>query len=217
MEHYEHIGSIEIVAEFETFVVIRKPAGMLSVPGRGPDKADCAASRFRELFPDAIDQPAIHRLDMETSGLLVMARTVESHRAISRQFEQRIVDKEYVAIVDGVVEESHGRIELPFRLDVENRPYQIYDEQYGKIGITDWKKLSVENGQSRIHFFPVTGRTHQLRLHSAHPKGLGFPIVGDCLYGTGTDYVSMKLHAAFLAFNDPITGERLEFNSEIPF
>ncbi len=209
--------TIEVVAKFETFAVIRKPGGMLSVPGRGPEKADCAASRFRELFPDAIAQPSIHRLDMETSGLLVMARTADAHRAISRQFEARVVDKEYVAIVDGVVEEESGRIELPFRLDVDNRPYQIYDEEFGKIGVTEWKRLSVENGRTRIHFFPITGRTHQLRLHSSHPKGLGFPIVGDCLYGTGTDYVSMKLHAAYLSFNHPETGERLEFRSEVPF
>lgn len=209
--------TIVVIAEFETFAVIRKPGGMLSVPGRGPEKADCAASRFREIFPDAIPQPSIHRLDMETSGLLVMARTADAHRAISRQFESRVVDKEYVAIVDGVVEEESGRIELPFRLDVDNRPYQIYDEEFGKIGVTEWKKLAVENGRTRIHFFPITGRTHQLRLHSSHAKGLGFPIVGDCLYGTGTDYVSMKLHAAYLAFNHPETGERLEFRSEVPF
>jgi len=209
--------NIEIVAEYETFAVIRKPGGMLSVPGRGPEKADCAVLRFRQHFPDSIVQAAVHRLDMETSGLLVMAKTAHTHRALSMQFEARQVYKEYVAVVDGIVEADSGRIELPFRLDVDNRPYQIYDEVHGKMGVTEWEKLSVENGQTRVRFVPLTGRTHQLRLHSSHSKGLGFPIVGDCLYGTGTDYYSLKLHAAYLSFYHPQTGEKLEFNSQIPF
>jgi tRNA pseudouridine32 synthase/23S rRNA pseudouridine746 synthase len=212
---------LRIVHEDEGFCVVLKPGGLLSVPGRTPENQDCVVSRFLELYPEAPPQCAVHRLDWETSGLLLMARTKEAHRALSMQFEARTVQKRYVAVVDGVVEAEGGRIELPFRLDVDNRPYQIYDPIHGKLGVTDWKNLGVEDFGipgtdlrrlcTRIDFYPVTGRTHQLRLHAMHPEGLGFPIVGDCLYGTGKDVNELRLHAAFLAFDHPLTGERLAF------
>jgi tRNA pseudouridine32 synthase / 23S rRNA pseudouridine746 synthase len=208
---------LKIIAEFESFVVVYKPSGLLSVPGRTPENQDCVTERFKVLYPDAIPHPSIHRLDWETSGIIVVARTKEAHRQISIQFQKRKVEKHYVAVVDGIVEEAEGQIELPFRLDVDNRPHQMYDEEHGKIGISDWKNLGIEGNTTRIYFNPLTGRTHQLRLHSMHAKGLGFPIVGDCLYGTGTDVDQLKLHACYISFFNPETGERIEFHSDAPF
>jgi tRNA pseudouridine32 synthase / 23S rRNA pseudouridine746 synthase len=206
-----------IVHKDPSFVVINKPGGLLSVPGRGPENQDCVVRRIKTIFTESIDQPAVHRLDMYTSGLMVLALTRESHRHLSRQFEQRIVEKRYIALLDGVVREESGVITLPFRLDTENRPYQIYDPERGKIGTTLWKRLDITSGKTRLEFRPLTGRTHQLRLHASHPLGLGLPIIGDRLYGSGLEGERMLLHASFLSFLHPDTGRRIEFNSPAPF
>ena len=198
-------------------VVVEKPGGLLSVPGRGPDKQECVVNQLKAVYPDMIEQPSVHRLDMDTSGLMVLARTKEAHRALSIAFQNREVEKEYIALLDGEVEAETGRIILPFRLDPDNRPYQVYDEKYGKVGETVWVKLSSENGRTRILFRPLTGRTHQLRLHSSHEYGLGAPIVGDRLYGTGTAPGQLKLHASYLKFHHPVTDKVMEFRSEPPF
>lgn len=203
---------LEIVHEDDAFVIVNKQGGMLSVPGRGQEKIDSVTHRVRQMFPGCIEQPAVHRLDMDTSGLMVVARAAEAMSELSRQFRERETDKRYIALLDGVVEEEQGVIELPFRLDVENRPFQIYDEVHGKLGTTHWKKLAIEGGKTRVEFIPITGRTHQLRLHSAHEKGLGIPIVGDPFYGAGTGPGQMKLHACELSFKHPITGERMSFS-----
>lgn len=216
MRSYPEDG-MEIVFADEAIVVVGKPGGLLAVPGRGPDKQDCIAARLRHLFPAMIDQPAVHRLDMYTSGLMVFAVTAEAHKVLSRQFEDRLVDKRYMALVEGVVAGESGEIRLPFRLDPDNRPLQIYDPLHGKLGITRWQKVAVEGQYTRIIFTPFTGRTHQLRVHSAHPLGLAAPIVGDSLYGTGQDGDRMCLHATFLQFHHPLTGKALQFHSEPPF
>ncbi len=209
---------IKILHEDAEFVVVEKPSGMLSVPGRGPEKADCVTARVRALFPECIEQPAPHRLDMDTSGILVVALTSEAHRNLSIQFQNRDTKKRYVALLDGILEgESSGTIELPFRLDVDNRPHQIYDPKYGKMGVSHWRKFGDEGGYSRIEFIPVTGRTHQLRVHAAHEKGLGIPILGDPLYGNGVGPAEMKLHACELIFAHPVTGKEMSFYSEAPF
>jgi len=208
---------INIIHTEPGFLVVNKPGGLLSVPGRGPDKQDCVVNRVRTLYPDIIEQPAVHRLDMYTSGIMLIARTKKTHRLLSIQFEQRKVHKEYIAILDGVVKGTEGIIELAFRLDTENRPYQIYDPEQGKTGITRWKKIGIQQNQTRILFFPLTGRTHQLRLHSAHPLGLGIPIVGDALYGQGEEGDQMLLHASVLSFLHPKTGEHMEFISKPDF
>lgn len=195
------------------FVVIEKPGNLLSVPGRGPDRQNCVTRQVRELFPDCIEHPAVHRLDMATSGLMVVALTREGQRALSIQFQERKVDKTYIAVVDGLVAEDSGEITLPFRLDPDNRPHQVYDEEQGKMGVTRYQVLSRTESHSRIEFTPLTGRTHQLRLHSAHPKGLGYGIVGDSLYGTGQDGDTMLLHAATLSFYHPETNALLSFHS----
>jgi tRNA pseudouridine32 synthase/23S rRNA pseudouridine746 synthase len=203
---------LTIVHEDADFVVVDKESGMLSVPGRGPEKRDCVTERVRMLYPGCIEQPAVHRLDMDTSGLLVVARNSESHRTLSMQFQRRQTGKRYIAMLDGVLEGEAGTIQLRFRLDVDNRPFQIYDEIHGKMGITHWKRLEVEDGLTRVAFEPVTGRTHQLRVHAAHERGLGIPIVGDPLYGRGTGPAQLRLHACDLTFQHPTTGEELSFH-----
>ncbi len=209
--------SIRFIHVDTSFVVVEKPGGLLSVPGRGPDKQDCVAGRVKALFRDCIAQPAVHRLDMQTSGLMVLALTSKAHRLLSRQFESRQVEKRYIALLEGVVEHQAGEIRLPFRLDPDNRPYQIHDPLHGKTAITLWKRLSVAEGKTRVVFTPLTGRTHQLRVHAAHPLGLGCPIIGDRLYGHGRDDQAMLLHACFLAFRHPLTGEAVHFSSTESF
>lgn len=210
-------GELKIVYRDPAFVVVEKPGGLLAVPGRGEDKQDCVVARLRGLLPETIAQPAVHRLDMYTSGLMVLAVTAEAHRQLSRQFEERRVEKRYIALLDGLVAGEAGEIRLPFRLDPDNRPYQIHDPLRGKMGITRWRLLAVENGRTRIEFTPLTGRTHQLRLHAAHRLGLGVPIVGDRLYGHGREGERMLLHAAHLAFAHPSTGEPVSLDSPAPF
>lgn len=198
-------------------VVVDKPSGVLSVPGRGPEKQACVSAQIRAAHPGCPNHPAAHRLDMDTSGLLVFGLTAASHRHLSLQFQNRTCAKAYVALLDGVPEEAAGTVELPFRLDIDNRPTQIYDPVHGKWGITHWEILGVENGRARVRMVPETGRTHQLRVHAAHPKGLGIPIVGDPLYGTGTGPGQLKLHAAELSLDHPDSGERLTFHAPTPF
>ena len=217
----KHMLGLDIVYCDASLLVVNKEGGLLSVPGRGEDKQDCVESRVRRLFPSAPKQCAVHRLDMDTSGLLVLALDKETHRRLSMQFMQQEVEKEYVALLEGVIKEEGGEVHLPFRLDVDHRPYQIYDEERGKWGTTIWKKVRVESSSvgmvTRIHFKPLSGRTHQLRLHSSHPKGIGHAIIGDRLYGTGKEGDRLCLHASFLSFIHPHTKEKLCFTSPVPF
>ncbi|MEA3466699.1 MAG: RluA family pseudouridine synthase [Thermodesulfobacteriota bacterium] len=199
------------------FLVVNKPGGLLAVPGRGPDKQDCVVNRVKALYPDCIKQPAVHRLDMYTSGIMLLARNKETHRKLSIQFEKRQVKKEYIALLDGLLENEEGLIELPFRLDPANRPLQIYDPEQGKTGITRWRKIEAEGNTTRVLFSPLTGRTHQLRVHAAHPLGLGVPIVGDTLYGRGKEGGRMFLHASFLSILHPRTGKQIAFSSKPVF
>jgi tRNA pseudouridine32 synthase / 23S rRNA pseudouridine746 synthase len=209
--------AMTVIYEDAFIVVVEKASGFLSVPGRGEEKYDSVASRVKDTYEGCITQPAVHRLDMATSGILVLGLTKEAHRNLSIQFQRSFVEKKYCALIEGIVEAKGGVIELPFRLDVDNRPHQIYDPVHGKVGLTHWQNLSIEGSHTRVLFEPKTGRTHQLRLHASHSLGLGFPIVGDFLYGTGTDYNQLKLHAFFLSFCHPETGETLKFESIIPF
>lgn len=215
----KYILGLDLLYSDEDIAVIAKPAGMLSVPGRGEDKLDSASTRIRQLFPSAPAIPSVHRLDMDTSGIMVFAKTEEAKRELSRQFEERETEKVYIALLRGVIRENEGTIELPIRLDVDNRPYQIVDHVQGKKAVTHWRKLGVEirDGEklTRIEFHPKTGRTHQLRVHSA--SGLGHSIKGDRLYGTRTEGERLCLHAESLTFTHPRTGERMTFSAEAPF
>jgi tRNA pseudouridine32 synthase/23S rRNA pseudouridine746 synthase len=218
----KHLLGLDIVYCDETLLVVNKKAGMLSVPGRGEDMQDCVESRVKKLFLHCIKQPAVHRLDMDTSGLLVLCLEAKAHRNLSIQFMDGRIEKDYVALLEGLITEQKGMIKLPFRLDTENRPRQIYDENQGKWGVTDWEKLGVEYFQknrlaTRILFSPKTGRTHQLRVHSAHEKGLGHPIIGDRLYGKQEPGQRMLLHACKISFTHPVTLEQLCFESEPEF
>jgi len=208
---------LNIVHKDPDFVVVDKPSGLLSVPGKGPENADCVSSRVRRLFPECMEHPSVHRLDMDTSGLIVMALNAGAQRGLSIQFQNREIRKRYVALLEGEVSESKGKIELAFRVDVNDRPRQIYDEVNGKLGITHWQKVGVEDGKTRISMIPITGRTHQLRVHAAHERGLGVPIVGDPLYGNGTGPAQLKLHACELGFQHPVTGDALHFESAPAF
>ena len=210
-------AEIDILFSDSTILLVNKPGGLLSVPGKGPDNADCVVSRMRALFPELPEQPAVHRLDLHTSGIMLLALTPQAHRNLVRQFQYRLVVKKYLAIVEGHVSGDSGTIELAFRLDPENRPRQVYDPVNGKQGVTLWKKIKEQGHNTRIEFTPLTGRTHQLRLHAAHPEGLGCPIVGDYLYGSGQDGDKMMLHSSYLAFNHPATGQQRVFESEPPF
>lgn len=214
---FPSILGLEILYRDSQLIVVNKPSGLLSVPGRGEDKQDCVVSRVKKLFPDCIDQPSVHRLDMETSGLLVLAFTAESHKNLSMQFEKGLVHKKYTALLDGILKgkEKEGVFKLKFRLDVNNRPHQIYDEVNGKIGITEWKNEGVEvrnkRKYTRITFIPHTGRTHQLRLASSDPHGFGIPIAGDSLYGNCEHEKRLLLHAKELSFYHPVSGKLMTF------
>ncbi len=208
---------VTVIYQDSSVVVVNKPPGFLSVPGRGPDKQDCVVRRIRDHFRDCIAQPSVHRLDMDTSGLMVLALTADAHRHLSIQFQDRSIQKEYVAVLEGIIKGNSGEIRLSFRLDPDNRPVQIYDPVHGKPGITLWKKTAVEDNRTRMLFTPLTGRTHQLRVHSAHPLGLGCPIVGDRLYGNGRAGSRLLLHASRLSFTHPVSAERLEFDQAPEF
>jgi len=199
----------------EYLLVVDKPAGLLSVPGRGEGKEDCLASRVEAIFADAL---IVHRLDMDTSGLLLMARGKEMQGALSRLFRERLVDKRYVAVVDGLLAQDAGEVDLPLICDWPNRPRQKVDFDIGKRSLTKFALLDRDTsiGRSRVALEPVTGRSHQLRVHMAT---LGHPILGDDLYG-GEAYGKadrLLLHAMDLAFEHPVSGARLEFHCDAPF
>lgn len=198
-------------------VVVNKPSGLLSVPGKGPENQDCVVTRVQAMFPECRRFPTVHRLDMDTSGILVLGLTARAQRELSIQFQERQVSKRYVAVLDGLLSRNAGLVELPLRLDVDNRPYQVVDRVHGKHALTEWKTIGIESGRTRVQFIPYTGRSHQLRVHAAHPEGLGCPIVGDRLYGSGTGPGQLHLHAEYLKFVHPKTGETMEFQTEPAF
>jgi tRNA pseudouridine32 synthase/23S rRNA pseudouridine746 synthase len=208
---------LAILYSDESLVVVEKPGGLLSVPGRGPAGADSVVARLQQLWPRCLGQPAVHRLDMDTSGLMVLAMNRAAHRHLSAQFAERQVVKHYAALLEGLVPTAGGEIVLPFRLDPDNRPCQIYDPLHGKLGISRWQKLAACGQRTLVAFQPLTGRTHQLRLHASHPLGLGCPIVGDRLYGTRSPGEELLLHAAHLAFRHPDTNQWLQFCAPPPF
>lgn len=195
-------------------IVIDKPAGLLSVPGRGADKADCAIARVQADYPDAL---TVHRLDMGTSGLLLMARGKEMQRLLSALFERGEVDKTYLADVWGAPSPAAGEIDLPLITDWPRRPRQIVDPVLGKPSLTLYETLSSAGGISSLKLTPLTGRSHQLRVHLA---AIGHPILGDELYASGeaqTARPRLALHAWQLGFTHPVTGERIDFEAPCPF
>lgn len=195
-------------------IVFEKPTGLLSVPGIGPAKADCLASRAAAAFPGA---RIVHRLDRDTSGLIVMARDREAHRELSRQFQDREVDKTYEAITAGLVAIDEGTIDAPIRKDMDNPPKQLIDDVHGRPSVTRWKVIERLADRTRLQLHPLTGRSHQLRLHLL---SIGHPILGDDLYAPSEFRKAaprLMLHATKLGLSHPTSGESMIFESPCPF
>jgi len=204
---------LPVLFEDEAIIVVNKPSEFLSVPGKNIN--DSVYTRIKEMRPEAEGPLIVHRLDMSTSGCLVLAKTEQAYRFLQRQFVKRHVKKRYVALLEGVVSEDEGTIELPLRVDLEDRPRQLVCYEHGSPAKTHFKVVERRENRTLIHFFPITGRTHQLRVHSAHQLGLGSPIVGDDLYGTIDS--RLHLHAEYLEFQHPVTKRMVKFKAPVPF
>jgi len=214
-------GPAEPVVVYEDghLLVVNKPSGLLTVPGRSAALEDSVVTRLRVRYPDATGPLVVHRLDLDTSGLLLCAKDHSTSSALQRLFSLRAIDKRYVARLDGTVAVDHGHITLPLRVDIDDRPRQIHDPVFGKSADTEWRVLSREHGYARVQFIPHSGRTHQLRVHAAHPQGLDAPIVGDRLYGRTVpqDGERLQLHAERLAFVHPVSGASVVIEQPAPF
>ncbi len=213
LENYGKGKKVEILYEEETFAVVLKPYHFLSAPGKHIE--DSVWLRMKNHFPAAQGPIIVHRLDMATSGIMLIAKTKEAYKNLQAQFINRSVKKRYTALLNGKIEKETGTINLPLRGDMNDRPRQMVCLKYGKKAATEFKKLKEINGKTLVHFFPITGRTHQLRMHASHPNGLNTPIVGDVLYGTKAN--RLHLHASYIKFTHPENGTTLEFEYEIDF
>ncbi len=206
-------GPPVIVHADDHLILADKPAGLLSVPGKGAEKADCLITRLQRLFPRVL---LVHRLDNDTSGLIVFARTSAAQVALAGQFERRETEKVYLARVAGTVAGDRGTVDLPLTVDWPNRPRQHVNRETGRTAVTDWEVAARLPGETRMLLMPRTGRSHQLRVHMAE---IGHPILGDPLYADGParDQPRLMLHAWRLAFRHPASGERTAFEAAAPF
>ncbi|MCV2871887.1 RluA family pseudouridine synthase [Defluviimonas sp. WL0050] len=205
---------LTVIHADHAILVVDKPAGLLSVPGKGEDLADCLIARIQALYPEVL---LVHRLDRDTSGVMVFALTRHAQRELSAQFESRKTKKAYRARLWGHLEPKEGTVDLPLIVDWPNRPRQHVDHVNGKPAQTGWKVLGHdEDGTTRVRLFPLTGRSHQLRVHMME---LGHPILGDPLYAEGAarDHPRLMLHAESLRFNHPETGKGMTFTAPVPF
>ena len=204
---------LDILFEDSHIVVVNKPSGLLSVPGRGEHLADCLLSRVQSVFPEAL---LVHRLDRDTSGVMVFAMTAHAQRSLSMQFEKRTTKKTYIARVAGEVGEKTGTVDLPLIVDWPNRPLQKVCHETGKPAVTDWRVLKSGGGESRMRLSPKTGRSHQLRVHML---AIGHVILGDPLYATGAalNHPRLMLHSEELRLNHPESGKGLSFRAKAPF
>ena len=204
---------IKIVYEDEVLLVVSKPAEFLSVPGKKIQ--DSVYQRIIELYPEATGPLIVHRLDMSTSGLLLIAKDEETYVKLQSQFIKRTIKKRYVALLDGVLKEKQGFIDLPLRVDLDDRPRQLVCYEHGKQAQTKWEVIEVKDNQTRVYFYPISGRTHQLRVHASHEMGLKTPIIGDDLYGKKSN--RLHLHAEQLIFTHPVTKEILTIQEAADF
>lgn len=204
---------IKIVYEDEVLLVINKPAEFLSVPGKKIQ--DSVYQRIKEMYPEATGPLIVHRLDMSTSGLLLIAKDEETYVKLQSQFIKRTIKKRYVALLDGVLKEKEGFIDLPLRVDLDDRPRQLVCFEHGKQAQTKWEVIEVKNNKTRVYFYPISGRTHQLRVHASHELGLKTPIVGDDLYGAKSN--RLHLHAEQLIFTHPVTQQIITILEEATF
>lgn len=205
--------SIKTIFEDDDIVVISKPEGLLSVPGINVQ--DSVYLRMKEKYPLASGPLIVHRLDMATSGIMVIAKSKMVHKRLQNQFIKRTVKKTYVALLDGVIEKENGVIDLPLRGDIDDRPRQLVCYEHGKKAKTEWKKINSTDNKTKVYFHPITGRTHQLRMHASHPLGLNAAILGDELYGKSKK--RLYLHAESISFTHPTTNEKMSFSSESEF
>lgn len=204
---------LEIIYQDESMLVINKPHDFLSVPGKSIK--DSVLTRLRERFPQATGPLIVHRLDMATSGLMLIALSQRANKSLTKQFRSRTIEKQYVALIEGELNQERGNIELPLRGDLYDRPRQLVCFEHGKHAETSWQVLEIINGRTKLRLNPKTGRTHQLRVHCAHTKGLGMPIVGDCLYGQVNS--RLHLHAQSIRFLHPYTHVEMFFELEADF
>ena len=204
---------LDVIHEDHELLVVNKPSGLLSVPGRGEHLADCLLKRVQDAFPQAL---LVHRLDRDTSGLIAFALSPHAQRHLSRQFEERKVKKTYVARVWGRLEPKAGTVDLPLIVDWPNRPRQMVDHENGKPAVTDWRVLKASDSESRVRLMPKTGRSHQLRVHML---ALGHPILGDPFYADGEalNFPRLMLHSEELRIGHPDGGEGMRFRAKAPF
>lgn len=212
-ENWAEDKELEILFQDEAMVIVNKPSGLLSVPGK--TIKDSAYTRLQAMFPDVEGPFVIHRLDMATSGILVFALTKRANKSLQKQFITRGVQKRYMALLEGVLTEPEGEISLPMRGDPDDRPRQLVCFEHGKPAETYWQLIEVKDGRSKVYMYPKTGRTHQLRVHSAHHMGLNMAMVGDGLYGEKAD--RLHLHAEMLELDHPYSKERMCFQAECEF
>jgi tRNA pseudouridine32 synthase/23S rRNA pseudouridine746 synthase len=205
--------NLEIIFEDEWIVAVNKPTDLLSTPGK--NIVDSVFTRIQSMYPEASGPLIVHRLDMATSGILLCAKDENTYKKLQFQFIKRKVEKRYLALLAGILETNKGTIELPLRVDLDNRPNQIVCHQYGKRAVTEWEKLETNNDTTLVSFKPITGRTHQLRVHAAHQLGLNTPIIGDDLYGKKGK--RLCLHATYLKFSHPHTKQYIELTCPITF
>ncbi|MEG3921552.1 pseudouridine synthase [Microcoleus sp. T3_A4] len=208
---------LPIIYEDKWFIAVNKPSGLLSVPGRYFENQDSVFSRLHSLLPDSLNLTIVHRLDLETSGILLLARDKETSSQLRQQFAKKQVHKVYEAVLSGTVKVDAGTIDLPLWGDPENRPYQQVNWECGKPSVTRFQVMAREGNCDRVEFLPLTGRTHQLRVHAADVRGLGIPILGDRLYGCRAAANRLHLHARELSFEHPQLGEKLHLQAETPF
>jgi len=207
-------GELEELYRDEDIVVVNKPPFFLSVPGRHPENFDSVQSRIQADVPEAM---AAHRLDLDTSGIMIVALHKEALKLVQKQFQERLVDKEYIAVVDGIVKQDTGEVQLPLRCDWPNRPKQMVCYEHGKNAHTKYEVIERSEGSTRLRLIPITGRSHQLRVHTME---IGHPILGCDLYATPEALVRsdrLLLHARHLRFKHPISGEQMEFINEAEF
>ena len=206
-------AGLDIIYDDRWLTVVNKPSGMLTVPGKALE--DSLLTRYQAAHPEATGPIVVHRLDQETSGLVLFAKDKASHKALQQQFENHTISKRYIALLDGVVQQDEGVIDLPIRPDVDDRPRQRVDHEHGKPAVTRYRVLERRGPVTRIELEPLTGRTHQLRVHASHPLGLNCPIVGDRLYGTASS--RLMLHAQSITFTHPATGRELSVEAPPEF
>ena len=199
---------LEIVYEDDVLLVVNKPSEFLSVPGK--NVSDSVYTRIKKKYPKATGPLIVHRIDMSTSGIILLTKTKEANKILQNQFITRTIKKRYVALLNGDLTKDKGTIKLPLRLDLNDRPRQLVDFEYGKNAETNWEIIKKENGKTKVYFYPITGRTHQLRVHAAHKDGLNTPIVGDDLYGKKEN--RLHLHAEFIEFSHPKTNKIISFS-----